>query len=41
MLISDYPENCSFYDFYFNLESSAWNKFSLELEIADATLSYS
>ena len=40
MLISDYPDNCSFYDYYFNLESSQWNKFSLELEISDATLAY-
>jgi dynein heavy chain len=36
MLISDYPENQSFYDFYFNLESNGWAKFSLDMEMNNA-----
>lgn len=41
MLISDYPEEGSFYDCYFNLESSGWTKFNLELEMNDATIAFS
>ena len=41
MLISDYPEEGSFYDCYFNLESSGWTKFSLDLEMNDAKIAYS
>ena len=40
MLISDYPENSSFYDFFFNLESSQWNKFSLEMEMSEAMIGF-
>ena len=40
MLISDYPEGKSFYDFFFNLESNGWTKFRLENEINDATIGY-
>jgi hypothetical protein len=36
MLISDYPENISFYDCYFNVESSAWSKYALDVETSDA-----
>jgi hypothetical protein len=41
MLISDYPEDASFFDFYFNLESSGWTKFSLEMEMNDAQIAFS
>ena len=41
MLISDYPENASFYDYYFNLDSSQWNKFSLQSEMDDAQIGFS
>ena len=40
MLISDYPEKKSFYDCWFNLESSQWNKFSLQQAVDDANISY-
>jgi hypothetical protein len=40
MLISGYPENASFFDYFFNLESSQWNKFSLEMELNDAQIAY-
>jgi hypothetical protein len=36
MLISDYPEKKSFFDYYFNLESNGWAKFSLEMDMNDA-----
>jgi hypothetical protein len=36
MLISDYPLNCSFFDYYFNLESNGWAKFNLEMHMNDA-----
>ena len=41
MLISDYPEDASFYDYYFNLDSSGWTKFSLEVELNDAQIAFS
>jgi len=40
MLISDYPENASFYDYYFNLDSAQWNKFSLQTEMDDAQIGF-
>lgn len=40
MLISDYPEHQSFFDFFFNLESSAWNLFNLEMARNDASIRY-
>lgn len=40
MLISDYPEDASFFDCYFNLESSGWTKFSLEMEMNDAQIAF-
>lgn len=40
MLISDYPEGVSFYDCFFNVESSAWSKFTLEVESSDAYITY-
>lgn len=41
MLISDYPENASFFDYFFNLESSAWNVFNLEMARNDASIKFS
>lgn len=38
MLISDYPEATSFYDCWFNLESSQWNKFSLQQAMDEANI---
>ena len=40
MLISDYPENSSFYDYYFNVEGSGWSKFNLEVELSEAKLAF-
>jgi hypothetical protein len=40
MLISDYPEDTSFYDCFFNIEASGWSKFNLEAEMADAQIAY-
>ena len=40
MLISDYPEKNSFFDFYFNLESNGRTKFSPENELNDAQIGY-
>ena len=40
MLISDFPENQSFFDFFFNLESSAWNVFNLDMARNDASIRY-
>lgn len=40
MLISDYPENASFYDYWFNLSTSQWSKFSLQQEMDDARLHF-
>lgn len=40
MLISDYPENQSFFDFFFNLESSAWNVFNLDMARNDASIRF-
>ena len=40
MLVSDYPEEGSFYDCYFNLDTSGWTKFSLDMAINDAQLSF-
>ena len=40
MLISDYPEGVSFYDCWFNLESSQWNKFSLQQAMDEANIGY-
>mmetsp|Transcript_42572 Transcript_42572/g.65300 ORF Transcript_42572/g.65300 Transcript_42572/m.65300 type:complete len:130 (+) Transcript_42572:4227-4616(+) len=36
MLISDFPKSQSFLDYYFNLESNQWSKFSLDMEMNDA-----
>ena len=41
MLVSDFPEKASFFDYYFNLESSNWSKFSLEMAMNDAQIVYS
>ena len=40
MLISEFPENASFFDYFFNLDSSQWNAFSLELALSEATIDY-
>lgn len=40
MLISDYPENTSFYDCFFNVEGSGWSKFQLAVEMSDAKLAF-
>jgi hypothetical protein len=40
MLISDYPEEQSFFSCYFNLESSSWKKFNLDLEMSDAQVAF-
>ena len=40
MLISDFPENQSFYDYFFNLDSSKWNPFSLEMALNEAQIDY-
>ena len=40
MLISDYPEETSFYDCWFNLESSQWNKYSLQQAMDEANIAF-
>jgi len=40
MLISEFPENASFFDYYFNLDSSQWSAFSLELSLNEAQIDY-
>jgi hypothetical protein len=35
MLISSFPENGSFYDYYFTLDFSEWVKFNLDDAISD------
>ena len=36
MLVSDYPEDASFFDYWFNLETSGWTAFSLEQAASEA-----
>jgi len=41
MLISGFPENASFYDYFFDLESSDWSKFNVDDEIMTAKHNHS
>jgi hypothetical protein len=40
MLISEFPQDASFYDYYFNADSSQWSAFSLELALSEAQIDY-
>ena len=40
MLVSDYPEGVSFFDCWFNLETSGWTPFSLEQAANEAQIDY-
>lgn len=40
LLISEFPPNASFYDHFFNLDSSQWNAFSLELALTEAQIDF-
>lgn len=40
MLISGFPENASFYDYFFDLESSDWSKFNVDDAIRTAKHNY-
>ena len=40
MLVSDYPEGASFFDCWFNLETSGWVPFSLEQVINETNIDY-
>jgi len=40
MLISNFPEKGSFYDYYFCLDKSDWKKFDVEHEIFESKQNY-
>lgn len=40
MLISDYPEDYSFYDCYFSQDTNGWKPFNIEEEMANAKIAY-
>jgi hypothetical protein len=40
MLISEFPQDASFYDCYFNVDTSQWSAFSLELALSEALIDY-
>jgi hypothetical protein len=41
MLISEFPQKGSVYDYYYALDSSQWNSFSLDLALNEAQIGFS
>jgi hypothetical protein len=41
MLISEFPEKGSFFDYFYNVDSSSWNAFSVELALGEAQVDFS
>lgn len=40
MLISNFPEGASFFDYYFDLDANDWRKFNLQVEVENARSIY-